>query len=128
MLAAAQDNLECCILLVEGGAEPSLRSVPPCAQRQSAVQMAGSAETKALLKAICGYKDFDVRTFDRATDRLGRDMQETVDRLMEAAGRAVAKGMGLVEGQEPVQPSQEHLHAAELSSPSSPPKVDGQPS
>merc|ERR1712216_943176 len=73
-------------------------------------------------------KDFDVRTFDRATDRLGRDMQETVDRLMEAAGRAVAKGMGLVEGQEPVQPSQEHLHAAELSSPSSPPKVDGQPS
>jgi hypothetical protein len=67
---------------------------------KSAVEMTKSAETKNLLKAICGYKDFDVRLLDQVTFRFLPDLQETVETLLEAAGRKVQKGMYLVEGQE----------------------------
>lgn len=108
MLAAENDNLECCILLVEGGADATLRSVPPCVPHgKTAVQMAASAQMKALLKGICGYRDFDMRNLDRATASLGRNEQETVDRLLEIAEQEVSKGSFLVEGQEPLHPGQE---------------------
>merc|ERR1712093_679534 len=88
--------------------------------------MAKSAETKALLKAICGYTDFAMQDFDRAMDLLSRDFQETADRLMEAATRVVAKGEGLVEGQEGVPPHQQQaLYATAPASPSSSKAADG---
>jgi len=130
MLAAAKDQLECCVLLVEGGADPSLRSVPPCMPPgRSAVDMTKSAQTKALLKAISGYRDFDIRNLDRAMESLGRDLQETVERLLEAAERKVAQGVFLIEGQELGQSRQTSIPDAfpevKLSQPA--PKEDSRP-
>lgn len=111
MLAAEQGHLDCCVLLVEGGADPTLKS-RGAPRGKTAVELADSVQTKSLLKAICGYKEFEMRQFDKAVQQLRPENAETAERLFEAAMRAVYQGAFLVEGQEHAAPLPKALPAA----------------
>lgn len=90
MIAVEANSLECCILLVEGGASARLRCKPPSPHAgKDVVEIAeavASWRTLNLMRAIIGHVNFDRSQVDTTLMfHLHPDYQEIVDRLVDTA-------------------------------------------
>jgi len=83
MIAARRDHTDACVLLLQGGADPSLEFLDGARVRR-AIEMAKSNTTLALLKALAGDSDFDMPSLDKAILQLQADMQEIAERMIDS--------------------------------------------
>jgi len=77
ILAAMREHLDCCVVLLEAGADPTIT-----ASGGDAASLARSALVRALIAGLCG-QDYSLEDFAAATERLLPEVRLMADRLLD---------------------------------------------